>query len=129
MSTISRQSIIALLFFCPLAQANADHSLMTLQSAVLFALEKSPLVRSAQTTKLMRDLDHKTAVARLFPSADLTATHGLQNNIPIANGSGSTNYFTPNFTTPWYSSLNLGLTEMLYDNGTSLTQLAASGMN
>jgi len=61
----------------------------------------------------------------MLPSADLSATHGLQNNIPIG---GNNTLLTANPASPWYSSLSLGISENLYDNGVSLTNLKASDL-
>ena len=65
----------------------------------------------------------------MLPSADFTATNGLQNNIPIASTNSSSPVLTANPSAPWYSSLNLGVTENLYDNGVSLTNLSIANLN
>ena len=96
----------------------------SLRDAVRFALENSPTFDTAKKTQAIRELEYRNAVAKMLPSADATAVHGLQNNVPIA---GTPSVANP--TAPWYSSLNLGLTESLYDNGVSLTQASIADLN
>ena len=94
---------------------------LSLKEAVGFALENSPVFDTAKKTQAIREFQYKSAFAKLLPSLDFTTTDGLQNNIAIASTSGAV--YTPNSTTPWSSSLSLGVTENLYDNGVSLTRL------
>lgn len=99
---------------------------ISITEAVQFALEHSPRIDSARRFQTLRDLEYRTSVARMLPSLDLNTVHGLQNNIPIG-GYGS--LLTPNTSAPWYSSLTLGVTENLYDNGVSLTQSRIAELN
>ncbi len=91
---------------------------LTLREAINFALESSPLMDSAKKTRSIRDLEYKSSVAKMLPSLDFATTNGIQNYIPF---SSTTTLLTPNPTDPWYSTLSLGITENLYDNGASLT--------
>lgn len=113
-------------FFCTVAHGGLGP--LGLREAVHFALENSPSFDSTKKTLTLRELERKTAIARLLPSFDFNTTNGLQNNIPIQTG-GNAPFLTPNPSAPWYSSLSLGLTETLYDNGISLTNLKIASLN
>jgi outer membrane protein TolC len=102
---------------------------LSLKEAVRFALENSRTFDIARKAESVRDLEYKNAVAKLLPSADFLTTNGLQNNIPIASANGSTSLLTANPSAPWYSSLTVGMTETLYDNGVSLTGLSVARLN
>jgi outer membrane protein len=119
--------LLALLVLSPGAQASAP--ILTLPEAVRYALEHSPGYDSARKTQSVRALEYKSSFAKLLPSVDLSTTDGLQNNIPIASTSGTTSIFTSNPSAPWYSALNLGVTETLYDNGVSLTGLGVADLS
>jgi outer membrane protein TolC len=106
--------------------ASALSSPLTLRETLRFALENSPTFDSAQKALVARELEYQSAIAKMLPSADLNATQGLQNNIPI---SSTNTLITPNPAAPWYSSLNLGVTETLYDNGISLTGLKVADLS
>lgn len=115
------QSVGFVFFLSPFS----SEAQVSLQDAIAYAHLHSPRVSTARQTQELRGLEYKNSVAKLLPSVDLTAVHGLQNNIPI-----NSNYtlFTPNASSPWISSLNLGLTETLYDNGVSLNQTRVTKM-
>jgi outer membrane protein len=99
--------------------------LLDLRAAAKIAIENAPILDTAQKTELISDREYKTNWAKLLPSLDFTAVHGLLNNIPIAAGG---TLFETNPTAPWYSSLNLGLTENLYDNGVTLTNTSIADL-
>ncbi|MEK6624543.1 MAG: TolC family protein, partial [Bdellovibrionota bacterium] len=80
-----------------------------LKSAILFATENSPDFDSLKRQLNVSELEQQSAVARLLPSLDLTATHGIKDTSPRTN------------VGPWNSEFNLGLTESLYDNGVNLS--------
>ena len=102
-------------------------SSLTLTDAIRVALKESPAYDTAEKNLTINELQYKNAVAKLLPSLDFTSTDGLQNNIPISSNSDL--LLTPNPTAPWYSTLTLGLTETLYDNGVSLTNLSIADLS
>jgi outer membrane protein TolC len=106
------------------AQAGAT---LTLSDAIQTALENSPTYDSAEKNEVVNRLQYRSSIAKLLPSIDFSSTDGLQNNIPIASNAAT--LLTPNPTAPWYSTLNLGITENLYDNGVSLTGLAVADLS
>jgi outer membrane protein TolC len=111
---------------CVAYTANASAPL-NLAQAIRTAVENSPTIDAAQKTVAINDLQYKSSVAKLLPSVDFTTTDGLQNNIAVASNQDA--LFFSNPTAPWASSLNLGLTETLYDNGVTLTNIAISDLN
>lgn len=111
------------------ASAWASLKPLSLQDAVQFALENSPAFDTAKKTQAIRELENKNAFAKLLPSVDFSTTNGLQNNIPIASANGNTSLWTPNSSAPWYSSVNLGVSETLYDNGVSFINLSITHLN
>jgi outer membrane protein TolC len=112
-------------YFC--LQGTLAHSqTFSLQESIQYAMEHSPKLENARHTVRIRELEQKNTVASLLPSLDLSSTQGLQNNIPIASGG---TLLTPNPTAPWYSSVSLGLTEKLYDNGETFTRKALAQLN
>lgn len=80
-----------------------------LKRAILFAIENSPSFDSLKRQLNISELEEQSATARLLPSLDLTATHGILDTSPRTKSS------------PWDSELNLGLTESIYDNGVTYT--------
>ena len=111
------------LFWSIFAQASVS---LTLSDAIQTALQNSPTYDTAEKTETINHLKYRSAIAKLLPSLDFSTTDGLQNNIPIASNAAF--LLTPNPTAPWYSSLNVGFTENLYDNGVSLTGLAVADL-
>jgi outer membrane protein TolC len=102
-------------------------SALTLADTIRSAIENSPTIDAAQKTVSINALQYKSSVAKLLPSLDFTTTDGLQNNIAVSSNQDA--LFFSNPTAPWASSLNLGLTESLYDNGVTLTGIAISDLN
>lgn len=87
---------------------------LTLPQAVAYGLEHSPTLNSSQRETLIAEMNRKNSVAAFLPKLDLTANHGLRGANPENN---------PN---KWSSSLSVDLTENLYDNGQSFTNLRTS---
>lgn len=112
--------------FSPTARALPAE--LNLESALQYALENAPSFDSARRTRVYRDLEYKNAVVNFLPSLDLKAVQGLQNNIPLSSNNNTATVITPNSTAPWFSSLNLGLTETFYDNGQSITGLQVADL-
>ncbi len=117
---------IAALMIASLSQAQAADHRLTLRESIAAALEKSPSYDSVRRTEMIQQRIYKSSFAKLLPSLDFSTTDGLQNNVPITNVPGNS---TVNPTAPWSSSLSLGLTETLYDNGVSLTNLGVAEIN
>lgn len=108
--------MLALFLLVAPLMANANNpQAMSLKDAVTTALEKSPAFDTLKRQVDISELQEKSAFAKMFPSLDLTATHGLLDENPRAA-----------ITEPWTSQFNLGLTETLYDNGVSLTEYEIS---
>ncbi len=98
------------LFDCVNAQGSlSEIESFDLKKAISFAIDNSPAFDSLKRQLNISQLDEKSAEARLLPSLDLTATHGILDSSPRATVS------------PWDSEFNLGLTESLYDNGVTRT--------
>jgi outer membrane protein len=102
---------------------------LNLKEAVDFALLHSPVFNSAKKSQVINELQYKTVYAKLFPSLDFSTTNGLENNIPFTDSANSSEIITTNPTAPWYSSVNLGLTENLYDNGVTSTNIDIASLN
>jgi outer membrane protein TolC len=97
---------------------------LSLSEAILYALQHSPKIDSALKAQDTRELEYRSALSKFLPSLDFSTSLGLQNNITL-NGT----LLTPNSSAPWYSSMSLGLTETLYDNGVSWTQKSIASRN
>jgi outer membrane protein TolC len=103
----------------------SGYQTFNLKKTIQFAIEHSPALSSSKKNLTISELQYRSSWARLLPSLDLITTHGLENNIPIA---ANNSFLTPNAAAPWYSSLNLGLTETLYDNGVTLTNISIADL-
>src|SRR5580698_2782911 len=88
---------------------------LSMTDVIRMALRESASYDSAHKALLLSELQYKNATAKFLPSVDLTTTDGLQNNVPISSNSNLVLEGNP--TAPWYSTLTLGVTENLYDNG------------
>ncbi len=121
-------SVSIFLFLFPFT-ASATPKPLSLPGAVRIALESSPVFDSAKKTKAIRELEYQSASAKLLPSADFTTTNGWQNNIPLKGSAAAGSTPAVNSTAPWASSLKLGLTENLYDNGLSITNRNIAKLN
>jgi outer membrane protein TolC len=89
--------------FYPLQGKTADS--FDLRKAILFALENAPEFDSFRRELSITALEEKSAYSRFFPALDFTMIHGLKDTSPRSQ-KGS-----------WYSSIDLGLSEKIYDNG------------
>lgn len=87
---------------------------LTLADAVRYALEHSPRVAEARTLADVSGLEEENAKAKLFPSLDLSTTHGIEKSLPspAVEASGA----------PVVSQLSLTLSQPLYDNGETWTR-------
>ena len=94
---------------------------MTLGDAVRYALAHSPRLAKAEAEAGIRGMEEENARARLFPSLDLSATHGLEKSLPrgpvVADES------------PVVSQLALTLTQPIYDNGETSTRREIAKVN
>ena len=113
-----------LTYFSICLGAQAAEKNLSLPEAVQFALENSPVFDSAKKTQSIRELEYKNAISKFLPSADITTTNGLQNTISAGNSANANTA-----TSPWYSTLTMGITENLYDNGVSVTNLSVADLN
>lgn len=113
-----------ILLLYPLA-ALGEGTPLTLKSALEYATLHSPNYEAAAKSESIRSLELTNAGSRFLPSLDITATQGLQNNVPIAS---SASFYAANPFAPWYSSVNLGLAEVLYDNGSSFIHYQSAQM-
>jgi len=78
---------------------------LDLKKTILYALENAPEFDSFRREASIAVLEEKSAYSRFLPSLDFTMTHGLQDTSPRTQAGA------------WYSSIGLGLSEKLYDNG------------
>lgn len=81
-----------------------------LKRAVQIAADSSPDFNTLKRQLDIAVLSEKTAEARLWPTLDFSATHGLQDTAPRTG------------VAPWASQFNFALKETIYDNGVTLTQ-------
>lgn len=108
--------------------ALSDQAKLSLREALEFAMEHSPKLDSARRSLQLRDLEVRSALAKMLPSIDVSAGIGLRSGqlstspslLPGLNSSGSS---------PLASSLGLELTENLYDNGASWIQYRVAQAN
>jgi outer membrane protein TolC len=89
---------------------------LDLPAALQYALEHSPVFQSARLEVEIQERNRKNALARFFPSLDVTATQGIQNQ--------ATNGTNPGV----YGRVNLGLTETLYDNGINFLNFRSASL-
>lgn len=95
--------------YCALQCSIAYAENFDLKKTLSFAVERAPAFDNLKRNLDIATLEEKSALARFFPSLDLLATHGLQDQDPALR------------STPWFSEFNLALTETLYDNGVTVT--------
>lgn len=94
---------------------------MSLSDAVNFALTHSPRIAKADALLEASGLEIENAKARLFPSLDLSANHGLEKSLPEPAIKPA--------ESPVVSQLSLALTQPLYDNGESGTRREIANLN
>ncbi|MBL7671656.1 MAG: TolC family protein [Bdellovibrionaceae bacterium] len=97
--------LISLAGLVQAAERSSEIEKFDLKKAIAFAVENSPTFDSMKRQLKISQLDEESAEAKLLPSLDLTATHGILDSSPRKT------------TSPWNSEFNLGITESLYDNG------------
>jgi outer membrane protein TolC len=122
---------VALFIFlqASLGHAQTPGAPLSFLQAIDLAVEKSPGFDSARKNQIIQNLTLKSAYAKLLPSIDFSTTDGLQNNVPIASTTSTSAVLSPNPTAPWYSAINLGATESLYDNGLSFIGISVGKLN
>lgn len=86
-------------------------SKLTLKQAIQYALEHSPDFNSLDKEMKSAALEEQLSQAKMYPSLDLSTTHGLSDQSPRTAGGSA-----------WFSEFNLALTENLYDNGNLYTE-------
>lgn len=96
-------------------------NVLNLKDSVQYAIEHSPSFDSLKKTLNISELEEKSALAKNFPSLDLTTTHGIKDNNADLKLTSSAQ--------PWYSDFNLALTENIYDNGASYTRYKISSLS
>jgi outer membrane protein TolC len=87
---------------------------LTLEQAVIFAVERSPRLNSILRETTISRYERKNVLAAFLPSLDLNINHGWRGSSPRS------------FDNPWTSDFSLDLTENLYDNGRNITQYRIS---
>ncbi|OFZ47062.1 MAG: hypothetical protein A2381_12740 [Bdellovibrionales bacterium RIFOXYB1_FULL_37_110] len=102
------KSYLTIIFFIssisyPLQGKAADS--LDLKATILYALENAPEFDTYRRESNIAALEEKSAFSRFLPSLDFTMTHGLQDTSPRTQAGA------------WQSSIDLGLSEKLYDNG------------
>lgn len=100
-----------------LADEIANTQSFDLKRTVSFAIENSPSFDSLRKQLDISILEEDTAKARVLPSLDLSATHGILDSTPRQTIS------------KWNSGFDLSLTESLYDNGIALTKSKIASLN
>lgn len=105
--------IVYLIFFSYLQNiANAQTKKLSLKQAIEYALEHSPEFDSLNIEMKSAVLEEQAAKGKMFPSLDLSTTHGISDQNPRLGMVQS----------PWVSEFNLALTENIYDNGNLYVQ-------
>lgn len=107
---------VAVLFVASAAPPGA----LDLKSAIHFALEHSPTLEVARQTLVLRENDYKNTRAALLPSADITTANGV---------TGTSRNPAPPPYAPWNSNFSFQVSENLYDNGATLTNLSIADRN
>ncbi len=92
-------------------------TLVDLAGAVALAERRSPDIASAIYFARSTSLLHKNAQAHLLPSLDLATTQGRYDGRP-----------PPNPASPWFDTASLQLSENLYDNGVTVTEIQSTAV-
>lgn len=100
-----------------LGGSQAASQTFDLRTAIQYAIQNAPQFDSLKRQLSIAGLEEKNAKSRWFPSLDLSATHGIQDQDPSIK------------STPWASEFNLALTENLYDNGVISTNYKIAQLN
>lgn len=87
---------------------------MSLADAVRYAVEHSARIAAGRTLASVASLQEDNARSKLFPSLDLSATHGFEKSVPspAIEPAGA----------PVVSQLSLTLSQPIYDNGETWTR-------
>lgn len=101
---------LIVLSVCVSGYSQVTTSSLNLKQAIQYAVEHSPEFISLEKEMKSAGLDEQSAQSKMYPSLDLSATHGINDQSPRV-GQG-----------PWLSEFNITLTENLYDNGNLLTE-------
>lgn len=102
---------ISLIFFTFYSENVFSIESFDLKKAIIYASTHSPEFDTLKRQQNISELEQRSAKARMLPSLDLSAIHGIQDTSPRTK------------TGPWGSQFNLGLTESLYDNGITRTNI------
>jgi len=81
-----------------------------LRTAINYAIDNAASFDSVKKELEIAELEKENAFSAFLPSLNFSTTHGLSDGAPRTS------------VQPWASSLNLTLTENLYDNGASYTK-------
>ncbi len=109
--TLGSLGLALSLFFTSHGATAAEPPKSGLARLVELAEENSPAIRQSKMALEQTRLELKTALARFFPSVDITTEHGLRDRYPDPDARPTTAV----------SSLKLSATEKLYDNGETIT--------
>lgn len=111
--------VFILLSYCSVEARSEKKNVQVfdLRSAIQFAIENSPVFDNLKNKVSISVLEEKIARSKLFPSLDLASKHGVLDSSPRGS------------TGPWSSEFSLDLTESLYDNGVSQTNLRIASLN
>ena len=88
--------------------ANAARSL-SFRDALEYGLRHSPDLNSADRERVVAELERKNALAKFFPTIDLSTSHGAKKSSPASKSSAL------------YGDVSANLKETLYDNGANFT--------
>jgi outer membrane protein TolC len=117
-STLFRLQIkfttVSILFFLISDQAGAATQSLNLEQAIQYAITHSPTLDSAKRDANINDLEKESSFSRFLPTLDFSTTDGLQKTSPTTQ------------TTSAASSVDLKLSENIYDNGQNLTRYKIS---
>lgn len=92
----------------------APSQTLNFKQTIEYAVENSPSLKVFKLELSARELEYKNARAVFFPMLDLSTSAGLRETNPATNPSNKV------------STLDLNLTETLYDNGVSFTRYNTS---
>lgn len=101
-----------LLFLCVFLEGSAWAKPTPLNDAIRYALDHSPTLAQETQKDRIAELDLSTRKNAFYPTLDLESSHGVGQSRPKSA------------TEPWISSMQLKLTEKLYDNGESWIRYA-----
>jgi outer membrane protein TolC len=100
---------------------------LSLKETIRYAITHAPELDSARRQLQIRDAEILNARAKFLPSLDITSTHGVQSTNVMFPATPPLTDITYG-TNPWVSQAGITLTENLYDNHQSITQLKISNV-